>query len=278
MWRPVGSGRSPPPAYGHLSGDLCAAATLTGVFRCSRWRRWAWVAALGVLVGCSNGPERRDGRQTGEVARQRTVYVAIGASDSAGVGADRPLDQAWPEVLRRDHLPDDTVLTNLAVPGATVAGAISHQLPQALALRPTLATVWLNANDIVAGVPPATYEDQLRRLVRALRRDGATKVLVANTPPLERLPAYRACRSGAANPFCRQAVLVPPALLEGVVKTYNDAIGRVASAEGAVLVDLHAAAMEVLAQGRWPQLVSGDGFHPSTAGHREVAEAFARAL
>lgn len=45
-------------------------------------------------------------------------------------------------------------------------------------------------------------------------------------------------------------------------------------AEGAELVDLHAATMAARAAGTEAALVSADGFHPSTAGHRTIAEAF----
>lgn len=238
----------------------------------------AAVALACLLVACTGGSRQAEPGRGEDRPTQRVVYVAIGASDSVGIGADRPAEQAWPEVLRRAHLPPDTAFTNLAAPGATVSGALAYQLPRALPLAPTLVTVWLNANDILAGVPPGTYEAQLRQLVAALRRGGATKVLVANTPPLERLPAYLACRRQGPRPPCRAALVVPPEVVRAVVAAYNAAIERVVSSEGAVLVDLHRESQAREAEGRWAQLISSDGFHPSTEGHRQVAEAFARAF
>ena len=207
------------------------------------------------------------------------MYVAVGASETVGVGADLP-EQAWPEVLRRTHLPAGTAFTNVGIPGATVARALEQELPRALASQPTLVTVWLNVNDLLAGLAPDVYEAQLRRLVNALRRGGATKVLVANTPPLQLLPAYVACRSQPQAGLCRAlAPLLPaPEAVAAAVDAYNVAIERVTAAEGAVLVDLHGASLRSNATGRWAPLVSRDGFHPSTLGHRAVADAFADAL
>lgn len=237
-------------------------------------------AALSFLLAACSG--NGDGDASGRSGRRPPppmVYVAVGASESVGVGADRP-EQAWPEVLRRTRLPEGTSFTNLGIPGATVSTALRDELPRALSLAPTLVTVWLNANDIIAGVAPSTYESQLRQLVRELRRGGQTKVLVANTPPLELLPAYLACRRRPPVAPCREPALalVPPSAVESVVDAYNAAIARVAAAEGAVLVDLHAEAVSAQAGGRLAEMVSSDGFHPNAAGHRAVADAFADAL
>lgn len=191
------------------------------------------------------------------------VYVAVGASETVGVGAGDPT-LAWPEVFRRRALPPDTVFTSLGVSGSTVAAALQQQAPRAVELRPTLVTVWLNVNDLTRFVPPETYESQLRDLVRRLRRDGGTTVLVANTPALDRLPAI--ARFG-----------LDPALVNGAVEAYNRAIERVVRDEGAVLVDLHAASLVARAEGKEPGYISGDGFHPSAAGHEAAAEVFAAA-
>jgi acyl-CoA thioesterase-1 len=197
------------------------------------------------------------------------VYVAVGASEAIGAGADRPLVEAWPQVLYRDNLPPDTVFVSMAVSGSTVAEASRDQLPQALELEPTLVTVWLNVNDLLEGVPVEDYEAQLGALVAGLRREGRARVLVANTPPLDELPAYTA-GSGTRFPPADEVV--------AAVAEYNAAIERVVAREGAALVDLHATGLAARREGTADDLVSGDGFHPSTAGHARVAQAFAAAL
>ncbi|MEY2396861.1 MAG: hypothetical protein QOJ00_35, partial [Actinomycetota bacterium] len=196
-------------------------------------------------------------------AADRVVYVAVGASESVGVGAEHPATEAWPRVLARTALPGNAAFHDVAVSGATAADALRTQLPAALRLNPTLATVWLNVNDLIALVPAPTYEQTLKRIVHALRRGGAAQVLVANTPPVEDLPAFKK-RFG----FLTQIALAR-------VDEYNAAIARVASSEGAILVDLHAAGVKARTNGTEASLISGDGFHPSTAGHAAIAAAFA---
>ncbi|HEX2046255.1 MAG TPA: SGNH/GDSL hydrolase family protein [Acidimicrobiales bacterium] len=198
------------------------------------------------------------------------VYVAVGASETTGVGSDQPLRDAWPRVLHRTALPPGSVFVNMGIPGATVAQALAEEVDQALSARPNLVTVWLNVNDMNAGVAVGDYERQLDTLVRRLRGDGSIRVLVANTPPLDTLPAYEAGRVLGALPG--------PQTVQRLVASYNEAIARVAQRQGAVLVDLHAVGMAARAAGTEAQMVSRDGFHPSTAGHAAVAAAFAAAL
>lgn len=209
------------------------------------------------------------------------VYVAVGASETAGIGAELPARDGWTRVLHRTALPANTVFVNMGVPGATVAQVLREALPMALEQRPTVATVWLNVNDIIAGVTPADFERDLGTLVRSLRRLGATRVLVANTPPIDRLPAYLACRPDppATAPPCRvEFELPPPELVNLVVSAYNVATARVVEREGAHLVDLHAVGMAARQAGIDQALISNDGFHPNSGGHAAVATAFAAVL
>lgn len=231
---------------------------------------------LATMVGaCSSDSDSDSGKPV--------TYVAVGASETVGFGADRPATQAWPEVLRRQALPSGARFVNLGIPGATVATALEQELPKALELSPTLVTVWLNVNDLIARVPLDTYQSQLTQLVRGLRRGGATRVLVANTPPLDRLPAYLACLpdqpAGSVAKCPLPAGSAPsPELVRLGVSAYNRLIAEVVSAEGAELVDLHAAGLAARSGGREESLFGTDGFHPSTAGHKAVAEAFAAAI
>ncbi|MDP9069852.1 MAG: GDSL-type esterase/lipase family protein [Actinomycetota bacterium] len=249
------------------------------------WRNLAALVAGLALAGgaCRDGPDDAEGdaAPAPTLKRHQPVYVAVGASESVGVGADRPLEQAWPQVLHRSALPPGSRFVNLGIPGATVADALRLELPEALAQHPTLATVWLNVNDLLRGVRPDDYEHQLGELVHALRRGGATRVLVANTPAPGLLPVYAACPPAppAAATGCPPGRGLPwQREVDAVIDAYNAAIARVVWREGAVLVDLHAGALAAQKAGISASLISGDGFHPSTAGHRAVAELFAEAL
>ena len=206
------------------------------------------------------------------VASEPKVYVAVGASETVGVGADDPQTQAWPQVLHDRALPG-TELVNLGVSGSTVREALTSQLPRALTAEPDVVTVWLAVNDAISLVPVSDYGAALQELVHALRRSGRTEVLVGNVPPLDRLPAYRACLPGtpATDVACVLPIVPSPAQVRATVAAYNAAIARVAAREGAVLVDMSA-------DRSLARLTGTDGFHPSTRGHRAVARAFARAL
>jgi lysophospholipase L1-like esterase len=223
-----------------------------------------------LLAGCTTAT--RD-----DAVRERIVYVAIGASDTVGVGAEDPRADAWPSVFSRIALPQNAEYHNLGISGATTQEALRSQLPKAERLRPTIVTIWLNVNDLTHGVMPDVYEERLLRLLTSLREVGAQQILVANTPVLEDLPAYRSClEPGAVDVTCRFPGFVPPPeLVRFAVDAYNEAIERAAEAAGAIVVDLHALGS---APASHPDWVSADGFHPSSEGYRVVAERFADAL
>lgn len=248
----------------------------------------AAVFAAGLaLTGCSGNGQQGD-RPAGEarspaggtsasasaptLAAEPRVYVAVGASETVGVGADDPATQAWPRVLHDRELPQ-TRFVDVGVSGATVRDALATQLGSALAADPDVVTVWLAVNDVLALEPVGDYEQQLGTLVHALRRDGRTEVLVGNVPRLDRLPAYRACLPGSNQPDvpCLLPLAPAPAQVRALVRSFNAAIDRVARREGAVVVDLSG-------YRDLTGLTAADGFHPSTKGHRLVARAFAEAL
>jgi lysophospholipase L1-like esterase len=244
--------------------------------------RLPWPAGLGVaglvamaaLAGCRPGSGPVDWAAPAPPPPP-VVYAAIGASETAGAGTGDPVRESFPQLLFR-RLDRSAVLYAFGLPGETTEAALRDELPSALAVRPTLATVWLNVDDLAAGVPVADYEQRLDRLVAALRHAGVGRVLLANTPHLDRLPAYRACRSEDLS-RCPLGALasLPPEGVEALVGGYNEAIARVAEREGATLVDLHAAG-EV--PDLHPDYVGRDGLHPSAAGAADIAATFARAL
>jgi lysophospholipase L1-like esterase len=234
-----------------------------------RGRRWlsAVVALAAVLAGCSEGPQAAQLPPT--PAEPKLTYVALGASDAIGFGADQPLTQAWPQLLVRSELPVSATFVNAAADGSTVAQALDRQLSLAESVSPDLATVSFGVNDLRAGVSAEHYEFDLGTLVHGVRRGGATRVLLGNVPPIDHLPAYLAA-AGTEFPA--------PDVVVAAVDAYNAAVARVAAREGAELVDLHATGLAAREEGIEATLVSADGFHPSTAGHRRIAEAFAAVL
>jgi lysophospholipase L1-like esterase len=190
------------------------------------------------------------------------------------VGTSDPARESFPQLLYLS-LPRTAVYYNFGLPGETTAAALKDELPGALAVRPTLATVWFNVDDIAAGVAVDDYEARLDQLVGPLTRGGATRVLIANTPRLDRLPAYLACRPNpppGAKCALGAITLPPPDQVNALVDAYNAAIARVAARHGAAVVDL--ASQTTTALDQHPDYLSADGLHPSTKGAAAIANAF----
>jgi hypothetical protein len=106
------------------------------------------------------------------------VYVSLGGDETFGrtLTQEGRLRQVWPQVLYHRALPEDAIFYNLAQAGGLTVEAMPAVLQLFDALKPTLATLWLDtaSSDI-------TDEAQLTELIRHLRRNGATRVLVAAT-------------------------------------------------------------------------------------------------
>src|SRR6202158_4963542 len=233
----------------------------------------ALVLATLTLSACGATPT--SGARPSPSAPARIVYAAIGASETIGVGADDRSRQAWPQVFSNDALPRSAVLYNFGLPGATTAKALHDEVPAAVAVHPTVVTVWLNVNDLISGVAAPAYEAQLRQVLRTLRRGGRARVLVANTPDLAQLPAYRAClpNAPAGAPMCAipTEFLPTPQAVGSAVAAYNAAITEASNLEGATLVDLHLNDSQI---SQHPEWISADGFHPSTQGYAVIAKRF----
>jgi lysophospholipase L1-like esterase len=182
-------------------------------------------------------------------------YVALGDSTGVGVGArEGGYVEHLFQRLRRER--PGTGLLNLCASGATSSTVLSGQLQRAVRAKPHLVTLAVGGNDVWRQVPLAVYESNLEALARALVATGA-QVVLGNVPDLSLAPVAR---------------LVPPALYEGRIDPLNAAAARVAARHGLHLVDLCAQSRVDLPAR--PELISGDGFHPSDAGYRRMAEHF----
>ncbi|HYL50658.1 MAG TPA: SGNH/GDSL hydrolase family protein [Acidimicrobiia bacterium] len=158
----------------------------------------------------------------------KTVLLLGGRSSDGDGIADR-LRDAWPYRVF-DALPRSTVFVNNARDQATVAEALSEQVPLSRDLKPDLVEVWLGADDVAAGTPLPAFMRDLSRLIVMLRAAGAGRILVGDLPP-----AY-----GAAT------------------ARYNDAIHRVVRDGGAELVSLSRAGINLGSprEGRLPDAAS----------------------
>jgi lysophospholipase L1-like esterase len=169
---------------------------------------------------------------------------------------------------------------NLGIPGATVQTALAEEVPEALAARPDLVVVLLGVNDLRANTSSDTFQTELTVLLRQLRGSRPTPVLVGNVPPLDHLPAFTRCEPFAPAPdgSCDRSRTLTAQDLDAMVGAYERAVSRAAAATGATVVDLRAPELAARRAGTEASLISGDGFHPSTAGHLLIARTFAAAV
>jgi lysophospholipase L1-like esterase len=243
---------------------------------------WPVVAAtlglLGVACGGADSTAALHPAPQVAAAGRPEVYVALGASETVGTGLNDEtlrLRDAWPQLFFNDALPRAATFYNLAVPGATTAGALRTQLASALAVHPTVASVFFTIDDLVQRVSPDDYETNLGTIVHALRQGGRAVVMVANAPHIDGLPAYQACLSAGALCPLGQGVTVPQAdVVNAAVDAYDAAITRVVAREGAVLVDVAAHASDIAVN---PTYIAADGLHPSPEGHAALARLFVSA-
>lgn len=185
------------------------------------------------------------------------VYVALGASDAVGVGAQNMVRDAWPTVVH-GRLPAGTQLLNLGISGATLGDVLRAEVLPALDARPRWVSLWPGVNDLRMNVPLATFTGQLDQILghfsQAKTGDARPTLIVLNIPDMRPLPALAA---------------INPALLDRTVRQWNVAIAEVAARHGAILVDLYGYGQELSSH---PEYISADGFHPSTAGYRRIAD------
>jgi lysophospholipase L1-like esterase len=187
-------------------------------------------------------------------------YVAIGASDTVGVGASDPATGSWPARVAK-RLPPGSAYVNVGVSGSIALQARTAQLPGAIAQRPTVVSIWLAVNDMNATIEPASYANDLGAIVDGLVSGTEAKIFVGNVPDVRPVPAYKDADKAA---------------LFKLINAYNAVIAGIAAKHpGRVFaVDLFTGSADLVST----ITVSGDGFHPSDAGYQLIADRFADAM
>ena len=187
---------------------------------------------------------------------ERITYLAAGASDAAGIGAE-PITRGYVFRIANelDERLDEAFLANLGVPGAN-----AEQLDGALELflesrvEPGLVTVWTGANDVIQGRDADDFADDLEDMLDRLRDRTDGVIVAANIPDLTQLPRFLDDPDDDVT-------------LERL-EAFNEAIAEQAEDHEVLLVDLYSEPVE-------DDLVSDrDGFHPNNDGHREIADRF----
>lgn len=237
----------------------------------SAWaKRLLSIASLCLLIGFLASCGQITDGQTGNTGSLKTVaqgshgqftYVAIGASDTFGIGTEDPYSENWPTDLA-GMLGSNVHLINLGIPGIIVHQALSIELPIALDSHPDLVTIWLAVNDLVDNVPVDSYFHDLDLMLSRLQASAPhARILVANVPDLTLLPYFKK---------------YDPLVLQSHIQAYNAAIAATVQQHHFILVDLTQQNYNLEAH---PEYISRqDGLHPNDLGYMQIAKVFYTAL
>jgi acyl-CoA thioesterase-1 len=213
--------------------------------------RLLFIFSLLFVAGCNEGS-----------SGDSIEYAALGASDVVGVGAT-PLTNGYVYLIAdgvEQQRGKDVDLNNLGIPAATV-GTIKKVTIEILkrSSTPALITLSTGANDIIAGDDPTSFERDLKALLDELRSIAPNSTIaIATVPNLTQVPRF------IDDP--------DPDVTASRLNIFNAAIVRQAKAHNALVVDLYSVQLN-------DTLVNEvDGFHPSDAGHRAIADQFLSVL
>lgn len=195
-----------------------------------------------------------------QAPKAKLTYVAIGASDTYGQGADDPHSQSWPADLAA-LLGLNVRLINLGVSGIVAHQALNADLPVTIDSHADLVTIWLAVNDLADRIPLDSYSHDLEALISRLQIAlPKARIVVANVPDLSLLPAF-------SN--------IDPQTLSTQILAYNNAIASIVARHHVLLLDLYQRWSELHDH---PEYISSDGRHPSTLGYARLASLFYQVL
>ncbi len=187
-------------------------------------------------------------------------YVALG--DSYTIGTSVRADERWPEQLVAalgSQPPTLDLVANLGVNGYTSADLIRDELPALDGLHPEFITVLIGVNDVVQGVPAATYEANVGLILDALLGGVAPDRIVAVATP-----DYTVTPAGADYGDPRQQ--------HDAIVAANATLARLAGTRGIAFVDIFDLSLRAATD---RSLVAADGLHPSGAQYARWVERIA---
>jgi len=138
---------------------------------------------------------------------------------------------------------------------------IAEELPLLAEFRPTLVTLLIGANDIVADSSDERYRSQLRAIHARVRADAAAAVVYALPQP-----DWSLSRAGAS--------FGDPAAIAARIERFNTIAREEAERASATYVDIFPLMRDQMRRG----MLAPDGLHPSAEAHAQWAEALVERL
>lgn len=209
-----------------------------------------------LITACASSSDDDDIKEGPANSLPAVHYVALGASDAFGIGAN-PITRGY--VYRiKDGFEDrgrKVDLLNLGIPTADIP-AIKKTAKAALKRDKEidLVTIWTGANDLIAGDDVGDFEQDLEGILSRLRDKSNAFIVIMNLPDLTQIKRFR------EKPHRR--------VTAERVTAFNQAITRQAQKYKVPIVDFYTAAPGDM-------LVSEkDGFHPNNDGHQKIADLY----
>jgi lysophospholipase L1-like esterase len=154
------------------------------------------------------------------------------------------------------------LVDNLGVNGYSSGQLIVRELPQLDALQPDFVTVLIGVNDVVRGVPAESYRENMAEILDfLLERLPANRIVVVSTPDYTLTPAG----ASFGDPLRQRAEIA----------NFNSIQREIASSRGIAFVDISSVADRADDE---PDLVAGDGLHPSAKQYSGWVALIARAV
>jgi acyl-CoA thioesterase-1 len=177
---------------------------------------------------------------TAAIANDRPVLIAFGDSITEGFGVPAP--DTYPSQLQRalDARGHHWHVINAGVSGDTTGNALDR-LPQVIAQKPKMVILEIGGNDGLRGLPLTTTRSNLDELITALKKTGATVLLIGMT-----LPANYG---------------------GGYIRQFEKLYHELAAKHDIKLVDVAKAGVAGVAG-----MMQRDGIHPTANGYRQLVK------
>lgn len=221
--------------------------------RTMRGRRapYAVLSLVLLVLGAACSSQSQEGTITGTTQMKTgpIVYVALGDSTGAGVGA---VDGGYVIRLFNRLLEQrpGSQLANLCVSGATTEDVLRGQLTNGVSKNPNLVTLGIGINDIGHGISLEQFAQNYERILNTLTEKTDAQIVVTNIPDISSAPMVP---SSMRNEY-RQNIV-----------TFNQKLEEIANRHGVTVFDVYSITTRELPS--HPEYFSRDGFHPSDDGY-----------
>jgi acyl-CoA thioesterase-1 len=178
------------------------------------------------------------------------VYVALGDSTGAGVGARDGGGYVARLFKRIEERRPGSTLSNVCVSGATTEDLVRDQLEKGVAANPDLVTVGIGINDIGHGLTIEQFSKNYEQILTTLKEKTHAQIVVTNLPDVSSAPRIP---SSMKSTYQRQ------------IDQFCQRLEEIAKRHGVTVFDVYSITKDELPS--HPEYFSNDGFHPSDAGY-----------